>query len=80
MNRRIRLVKFGMGSNTKLTPKYENVKVQNDIGTSKHNIQTTKHPDFQLCYPWECLSCFARSPITIEQTTILEIYLLLSID
>ncbi len=30
------LVKFGTGSNTELTQKYERVKVQNDIRTFKH--------------------------------------------
>ncbi len=33
---RFGLVKFGTGSNTELTQKYERVKVQNDIRTSKH--------------------------------------------
>ncbi len=43
-NRGFCLVKFRMGSNTKLTQKYERVKVQNDILTSKHidlNKQTS---------------------------------------
>ncbi len=30
------VVKFGMGLNTELTLKYERVKVQNNIRTSKH--------------------------------------------
>ncbi len=31
-------MKFGKGSNNELTQKYEKVKVQNDMRTSKHNI------------------------------------------
>ncbi len=58
---------FGTGSDTELTKKYERVKVQNDIRTSKHIIyKQTNIPDFQLCYPRECLTRFARSPIMIK--------------
>ncbi len=41
---------FGTGSNAELTKKYERVKVQNYIRTSKHNIiyKLTSIPDFQL--------------------------------
>ncbi len=52
-------MKFGTGSNTELTQKYVRVKVQNDIRTSKH---INKHPQFSMCYPCKCLTCFARSP------------------
>ncbi len=45
-------MKFETGSNKELTPKYEKVKVQNDIRMSKHIIyKQTNIPDFQLCYP-----------------------------
>ncbi len=43
-------MKFGTGSNKELTPKYKNVKVQNDICTSKHiNKQTS--PIFNCVTP-----------------------------
>ncbi len=59
---------FGMGSNAELTKKYERVKVQNDIRTSKHIYiyKQTNISNFQLCYPRECLTRFARSPIMIK--------------
>ncbi len=41
-------MKFGMGSNNELTQKYEKVKVQNDIRTSKHMYKRTNIPNFQL--------------------------------
>ncbi len=41
---------FGTGSNAELTRKYERVKVQNDIRTSKH-IKQTNIPDFQIVLP-----------------------------
>ncbi len=39
-------MKFEMGSNTERTQKYERVKVQNDIRTSKHIYKQTNIPDF----------------------------------
>ncbi len=43
-------MKFGTGSNNELTQKYEKVKVQNDIRTSKHiNKQTS--PIFNCVTP-----------------------------
>ncbi len=54
---------FGMGSNAELTRKYERVKVQNDIRTSKHiNKQTS--PIFN------CVTLrVSRSPIILQVTT-----------
>ncbi len=43
-------MKFGTGLNNELTQKYEKVKVQNDIRTSKHRYKQINIPDFQLCY------------------------------
>ncbi len=56
-------MKFGTGSNTELTQKYERVKVLNDIHTSKHIYKQTNIPDFQLCYPCKCLARFTCSLI-----------------
>ncbi len=39
-------MKFGTGSNKELTQKYEKVKVQNDVRTSKHIYKQTNIPDF----------------------------------
>ena len=47
-------MKFGTVSNTKLTQKYERVKVQNDIRTSTH--KQTNIPDFQYCVTPDCVS------------------------
>ncbi len=44
-------MKFGTGSNKKLTPKYEKVKVQNDIRTSKHIIYKQTSPIFNCATP-----------------------------
>ncbi len=49
-------MKFGTGSNNKLTQKYEKVKVQSDIRTSTHIYKRTNIPDFKLCYPCKCLA------------------------
>ncbi len=43
-------MKFGTVSN-ELTQKYEKVKVQNDIRTSKHIYKQTNIPDFQCVTP-----------------------------
>ncbi len=44
-------MKFGTRLNTELTPKYEKVKVQNDICTSKHIYKQTNIPIFNCVTP-----------------------------
>ncbi len=38
-------MKFGTGSNNELTQKYEKVKVQNDIRTSKHILSASERSE-----------------------------------
>ncbi len=51
------------GSNNELTQKYETVKVQNDLRTSKHIYKQTNIPNLNLCYRCKCLAHYTRSPI-----------------
>ncbi len=59
-------MKFGAGSNNELTQKYEKVKAQKDICTSKHTYKQTYIPDFQLCYPCKCLLTTLARQIIIQ--------------
>ncbi len=55
-------MKLGTGSNMQQTQKYERVKVQNDLHTSKHTNKQT-FPIFKCVTPVsKCLTRFARSP------------------
>ncbi len=69
-------MKFGMGSNTQLTQKYERGKVQHDIHTSKHIHKQTNIPDFQLCYSCECLACQLYNTTTMFNSIIAQITVL----
>ncbi len=52
-------MKFGTGSNNELTQKYETVKVQNDIRTSKH-------PRFSIVLPLRVCRSLANYTYTVK--------------